>query len=182
MSSRVLAILALAMLSVSGCGEPRAGKGYRGPVSCAISRSGDYCLVLDEVRLREVGIALQSHPQYWCPPKAPDPQNHFCHIVERGKESISWFKTVPSGITIRKQGGAIAYVELLYTYNEFDRLVQPMQLQFGQPSVVRDVQYRNNTAPSRARVWETDETYLQLFDNSASTSVQITFKRPARGT
>jgi hypothetical protein len=104
----------------------------------------------------------------------------FCHLADGGQRSVSWFQSAPSSITIRKQGGVITYVELRYTYNEFDRLVEPMQLQFGRPSAVQDVPYRNNVAPSRSRVWETEDTHLQLFDNSASTSVQITFKRPAR--
>lgn len=173
-------LVVLLAASAAGCRDTQK-PGYRGPVPCTMRADGGDCLVLDRIAVQDIGAALQALSAYRCPTRPPDPSNVTCHLAGRAGQDVAWFNTVPTGITIGRKDGDIRYVELLYTYNEFDRLAEPMRLQFGEPTSTRDIPYRNNTLPSRQHVWESDAAHIMLFDNSASTSVQITIKRPNRG-
>lgn len=180
MTRRLALLVLLVAILAAGCREAPA-PGYQGPVPCTMRPGGGSCLVLDRVRVQDIGAALQALPAYRCPARPANTASVFCHLTDGAQRDVAWFNTAPSGITIWRQHGDIAYVELLYTYNEFDRLAEPMRLQFGEPTSTKAIPYRNNTLPARQHVWETEAAHIMLFDNSASTSVQITIKRPTRG-
>ena len=130
----------LCLTLLASCSD-HVSEAYRAPKPCTTADKKGYCLVLDRVQLSQIGVELQKHPKYWCAPKDPNPEDTYCDLIEGGQLSVSWFGTVPTIVKIRKVNGMVSYVEMLYTFNEFDHLAEPMKQQYGKPTDQQMVDY-----------------------------------------
>ncbi|MCZ8133581.1 MAG: hypothetical protein O9248_00935 [Rhodobacteraceae bacterium] len=140
--------------------------------------SSTACVSLDELELNAIPNALGKLDGFVCLSvrEFTEPGPKVCLRDAAQEVKMVWFGTAPDSISASHNELGAKYIELLYTRNEFDRIEGPMLRRFGTPTTTSFIPYRNNTAPSRMHTWESEHHKLTLFDNSASTSIQITYK------
>jgi hypothetical protein len=164
-------LLSVAAVLLAACAQ-------RPDVQLHLGCSSTACVRLDELALNRIPDALGKLDGFVCLSvrEFTEPGPKVCLRDAAQEVRIVWFGTAPDSISASHNEVGAEYIELLYTRNEFDRIEKPMLMRFGTPTKTVFSPYRNNTMPSRMHIWESEDHRLTLFDNSASTSIQITYK------